>query len=333
MPEITRHPVAAHEGRDVMEYVMAAPGGFSVTVLNYGGIIREICTPGREGTSANVVVRHRDFRPENPGYLGAITGRVAGRIRGAKFTAGGREYMLQANDRGHCLHGGLQALDRKFWEVKELEQGLELSLFSPDGENGFPGNVHFTARYLISGLRQLTVEFHAAADRETPVNLTSHLYFDLTAEPGCGGRQLLKIDSDRFGEIDDRGALTGHLSAVEGTPFDFRDGKAIQQDFHSGHMQIRNGRGYDHPFLLNPGKPWQVELKDPVSGRTLKAETTEPAAVVYSANHFDEPCSAVCVETQRMPDAVNIPEYRESVMCRPGRPYYSRTIWQTGVTS
>lgn len=328
---ISKEHFASINTQDVIKYSLKTPSGFNVVILNYGGIIWEINTPDKDGKFSNVVVNHGNFDPENPGYLGAITGRVAGRIKDASFTVNNHHYQLTPNDNNNLLHGGENALDKKIWAVHELVNGLELSYFSPDGENGFPGNVNFIIRYLINHDNELTIEAHAQSDCETPVNLTNHSYFNLNGQLENGPQQVLQLASQYYGLIDKEISFINRLEDVGNTPFDFRTPKAIGQDLHADHPQIGYGNGYDHPFVLDSNINYPIQLSDPASGRTLLVQTTEPAVVIYSANQFAIPGSAVCLETQRMPDAINLLQYRESVICSPEKPYYSKTIWQFGV--
>jgi aldose 1-epimerase len=317
MITISQQTIAKHLEQDIIKYTLQADNGFKVSILNYGGIIWEISTPDKDGNFANVVKQHPSFDPENPGHLGAITGRIAGRISNAQFQLEGKLYQFSANNNQHLLHGGKNALDKKIWSVKKLANGIELSYFSPDGENGFPGNVEFKVSYLITQDWQLTIQSEAHSDKTTPINLTNHSYFDLTATESDGGRQLLRLDSDYFGEIDANVAFTNHLSSVDGTPFDFRHAKAINQEIHANNPQLKNGNGYDHPFVLNHSSVDSIHLYDPVSERNLKVQTSEPVVVIYTANHFSVSGSAICLETQRIPDAINLEAYRESVLCAP----------------
>lgn len=331
---ISKKSIATVNNQAVIQYTLQTPSEFSVAVLNYGGIIWEINTSDKNGTFNNVVVNHGKFDPENPGHLGAITGRVAGRIKNAAFNVNNQHYQLTPNNNDNLLHGGINALDKKIWAVRELANGLELSYFSPAGENGFPGNVKFTVSYLINQDNQLTIEAQASSDCETPINLTNHSYFNLNGQPENGPKQILQLASSHYGLIDGEVSFSNQLATVENTPFDFRTPKAIGQDLHADHPQIDYGHGYDHPFVLDNDSHvvYPIQLSDPASGRTLIVQTTEPVVVIYSANHFAIPGSAVCLETQRMPDAINLLQYRESVICAPGKPYYSKTIWQFGVT-
>lgn len=329
---IKKKQIATVDNQAVIQYTLQTPSGFSVSILNYGGIIWEINTADKNGAFTNVVVNHGEFDPENPGYLGAITGRVAGRIKNAVFTANNQHYQLTPNNNNNLLHGGVNALDKKIWAVSELTNGLELAYFSPSGECGFPGNVNLTVRYLINQDHQLTIEAQASSDCETPINLTNHSYFNLNGVLENGPQQVLQLASNYYGLIDNEVSFTNQLAAVDNTPFDFRTAKAVGQDLHANDTQIGYGNGYDHPFVLDKNAAVPIKLSDPLSGRFLEVMTTEPVVVIYSANHFTLPGSALCLETQRMPNAINLPQYRESVLCSPQKPYYSKTIWQFGVS-
>lgn len=329
---IKKKQIATVANQAVIQYTLQTPSGFSVAILNYGGIIWEINTTDKNGAFSNVVVNHGEFDPENPGYLGAITGRVAGRIKNAAFTANNQHYQLTPNNNNNLLHGGVGALDKKIWDVRELANGIQLSYVSPAGECGFPGTVSLSISYLINQDNQLTIEAQASSDCETPINLTNHSYFNLNGVLENGPQQVLQLASNYYGLIDNEVSFTNQLAAVDNTPFDFRTAKAVGQDLHVNNPQIGYGNGYDHPFVLDKNAAVPIKLSDPLSGRFLEVMTTEPVVVIYSANHFTLPGSALCLETQRMPDAINLPQYRESVLCSPQKPYYSKTIWQFGVS-
>ncbi|RTL00847.1 MAG: galactose mutarotase [Proteobacteria bacterium] len=328
---ISSELIAQHDNQDIMMYKLCTPSGFSVAILNYGGIIWEINTPDKNGVFTNVVLNHGKFDPANPDYYGAIIGRVAGRIKDARFKINNNFYQLTANHYANLLHGGGNGLDKRIWAVKVLPNGLELTYFSPDGDNGFPCNVNLTVRYLINEDMQLILEYAADSDGETVLNLTNHSYFNLTGELVNAPRQLLRLASSAYGLIDKEVSFTGEVNSVVNTPFDFNQAKPIGTDLHANHPQINYGKGYDHPFVLNHSQQYPIELTDLVSGRYLKIDTQEPVVVVYSGNYNSVPWSAVCLETQRMPNAINLAKYRDSVICSPNRPYVSRNVWQFGV--
>lgn len=329
--KINEKIIAHYEEQNVIEYILSDENGFSIGILNYGGIIWEIHTPDKHGNIASVVVQHPQFELENPGYMGAITGRIAGRIALGKFKLSGKEYELEQNRKGHNLHGGSGALDKKFWNVDKLTNGIELSYISPEGENGFPAQVEFKVTYLITAPFQLTITASGKPNCETIINLTNHSYFDLSTKKSL--TQKLKVASSYFAAIDDTQLATGELISIERTPFDFKQEQLISAVLGQKHAQLICGNGIDHPFILDKEQQWPIQLRDPESGRYLKIKTTEPTCVIYTANHFSKPGSAVCLETQRLPNAINFPEYQDQVIHSPEKPYLSQTVWQFGASN
>lgn len=329
MLQITHSIIAVHEQQNIIEYQLIATNGFQVNLLNYGGIIRAIYTPDKDGNLANVVSCHERFEPENDGYLGAITGRVAGRIADGKFHLDGKDYQLALNNGVNNLHAGPNGLDKKIWRVTEINDGVELNYFSPAGESGFPANVEFKVRYRISAEYRLSIEYFASCDAPTLLNLTNHSYFDLSA--GTNTLDLeLEIPAESFAEINASGCVSGTISAVENTPFDFRRAKPLGRDIYQAHPQLELAQqGYDHPFMLNPNAV--IKLVDPSSLRYLYLTTTENCCVVYSGNFRPIKHSGLCLETQKIPNAINWPEYRQQVIFSPSKPYFSQTEWQFGV--
>ncbi len=319
--------VATINSQIVYEYQIVSENGFTINFLNYGGIITAIYAPDKYGNFANVVLREAKFDPSNPGYLGAITGRVAGRIANGHFILDGYSYQLAQNNGKHNLHGGLAGLDKQIWEVTQLANRAKLTYHSADMENGFPGNIGFEIVYEITAANQLTITARAYPDKNTIINLTNHSYFDLS----CGVsplNQQLKIPADFYGEIDKSGIVNGKVSHVANTPFDFREFKQIGRDIFSHDTQIQLAGGYDHPYILKANQP--IELKDPHSGRYLTVNTSEPVCVIYSANFHTPKHSGICLETQRFPNAINLPEFRDTVIFGPEKPYESINIWQFG---
>ncbi len=326
---IKQQVIAKHLEQDIIEYQLISANGFQVNFLNYGGIISGIYTPDSQGKLDNVVLSRSEFDPENPGHWGATTGRIAGRIAGAKFELEGQVYQLNDNKLGNNLHGGPGGVDKQIWQVTLLTDGAELSHFSPDGAAGFPANITFKVRYQITRDNRLTISYSATCDRTTIINLTNHSYFDLSAGKNARGMEL-KIAAAHFAEIDATGCVTGKLCSVSETPFDFRQAKALDRDIYAKHPQLElANQGYDHPFVLDNTQA--IRLCDPLSGRTLEIITDEPCCVVYSANFTSPKHIAVCLETQKMPNAINWPEFRESVVFSPDKPYHSQTHWQFGV--
>lgn len=327
--QIKKQIIANHLGNDIIEHTLTNSTGFTVKILNYGGIITEILAPDKDGNFANVVLNNQPFDPANIPHYGAIVGRIAGRIRNSKFELNGKVYSLAENRKSVTLHGGKIGLDKRIWTVTYLEDGIKLSYCSPDGEEGFPGNAQIEVSYIIDEDNQLTLHYHAISDQDTILNLTNHSYFDLTAGDDAH-RMTLKLPADYFGEIDNISCFTGNLLAVDNTPFDFRVAKPIKQDIAQDNQQLTivNG-GYDHPFVIDNSQA--IILHDPVSGRRMQVTTTEDCCVVYSANWLAKKHAAICLETQRMPDAINLANYCDSVILRTGKTYSGTTIWSFGV--
>jgi|SRR6185437_8296163 len=321
--------IANHNNSAIIEYQLIAKNGFQVNILNYGGIIRAIYTHDKNQQLANIIVTNSVFNPQNPGHAGAITGPIAGRIANGKFKLEDKEYQLELNNGKHSLHGGNNSLDKQIWQVSRLDDGIRLQYTTFDGESGFPGIINFVVDYRITGNNQLSLNYEATTDHETIVNLTNHSYFDLSCGRDPMGQELC-VNANYFGAIDENELLfTGKLISVTDTPFDFRKPKPIRQDIDKPDAQLKLGGGYDHPFVLDSDK--KIMLSDPHSHRYLEVFTTDPICVIYSANNFQPPRCAVCLETQKMPNAINLPEYKNQVIIDHTNKYISKTIWQFGV--
>ena len=328
MLKITNQKIAEHNYCDVIEYTLLAENGFMVKVLNYGGIISAIYAPDKTGKFENIVLAHPEFDPENVPYYGAITGRIAGRIKAGKFNLNGVDYQLAINNGPNHLHGGIKGLDKQIWTVRELSDGIELSYLSHDMEESYPGNLELKVSYRITADFQLKIDYSAKSDCDTILNLTNHSYFDLSAGVNPMAMQL-KLVADYFAAVDADGCTTGELINVAGTPFDFNHATPLSEVTAAKHPQVGivNG-GCDHPFVL---KQTNIDLIDPNSGRTLSINTSEPCCVVYTSNWHEPQHVAVCLETQRMPNAVNWEQFRDSVILRESEIYSSHNIWTFGV--
>ncbi|WP_319370075.1 aldose epimerase family protein [uncultured Ilyobacter sp.] len=292
-----------------------------IGILNYGGIIAELYMPDKNGYTENIVLGFdnlNDYEAKSP-YFGCITGRHAGRIKNATFSIGNTTYTLDKNDGANNLHGGYFGMDKKLWDVKILDSGLELSYFSPHLEGGFPADLNIKVRYILNE-DILKIQYEAIPDRETIVNLTNHTYFNLS-----GGRETIEghklfIDSDYFMELTSDSIVTGNKLKVENTPFDFKKMKDVGRDIDKDFNQLKLAGGYDHPFVLNPSEQPQIVLCHLDSGRKIEINTTEETVVFYSGNYLkDEGLLnnnieskqhlGLCLETQQIPNKVNLPEY------------------------
>lgn len=327
----------------VYEYTIINDNSACIKVLNYGGIITEICVPDKHGVLENVVLgldNVLDYEEKSPCF-GALIGRIAGRISNGCFTIDGMKFNLQANNFNANLHGGPFGFNNQIWNVKEIIEenyaALELSYLSPDGDQGFPGNLNVKALYKFTNDNVLEISYEAKSDKKTIITLTNHSYFNLSGN--CKEKILnhsLAINADEYIPIDSEG-IPIHASSVEGTPFDFRVKKKIKRDIFVESEQIKCGNGYDHPFILKQDNKPQVVLKEEKSGRTLEITTDQPVVVLFTANSLRKdiilregiPCDdhlGVCLETQWYPDAINSSNFPTYIL-NPGEIYTAKTIY------
>lgn len=323
-----------------------------VDVTDLGARIVAIRAPDRRGAPADVVLGFDDVGGylRDDAYLGATVGRHANRIAGGRFTLAGRTYQLARNDGEHCLHGGPAAFDQRGWAARDVSiadvPGLALALTSPDGDNGFPGELACEVTFSLDG-DELRIDYRATTDRPTIVNLTNHAYFDLAGIDGADVlAHQLTIHATRFTPVDATLIPTGELRAVVGTPFDFTTPTAIGARIDADDVQLAHGRGYDHNFVLDAGGgalALAATLHDPASGRTLDVLTTEPGLQLYTGNFLDGSVrgkrglphrrrQALCLETQRFPDAPNHPDFPSTALA-PGAVHRSTTIYRFTASS
>ncbi len=274
---------------------------------------------------------------DNP-YFGAIVGRYANRIANAQFTLDGKTYRLPANEGQNHLHGGPSGFGRRVWHSELLPDGerLALSLFSPDGDEGYPGNLIATVVYTLVPPMTLRIDYFALADRPTVVNLTNHAYINLCGE-GTILDHWMTMECDFYLPIREDLIPTGAIESVEGTPFDFRMGKPIGADIEANDPQLRIAGGYDHTFVIR-GEAGILRractIRDPTTQRHMEVWTTEPGFQFYTMNlkrpilgrggRQYERWSGFCIETQHFPDSPNLPHFPTTVL-RPGEVYRSTT--------
>lgn len=301
-----------------MIHELANETGMTVRFLGHGGIITHIEVPDREGRFANVVLNLPDLdacrQLNRTYYLGALIGRYAGRIAGARYG----NIQLAANEGANILHGG-DGFDRRDWDVAMLDEATaRLTLTSPDGDQGFPGRLDVIVTYELLADNALRVAYEARTDAPTHVNLTQHSYFNLAGSDDLSGH-MLQLFSSRRAAIDEAGIPTGAFPEVAGTPFDFREARRIEGDF-------------DHSWLLDAPGGLAARLSDPASGRVLEISTTEPTIHIYNAIHFPadgplRPRSAIALETQHLPDSPNRPDF-PSTLLGPGETFRSGTLYR-----
>ncbi|MBM7703077.1 aldose epimerase family protein [Metabacillus iocasae] len=335
------------EQKEVHEYTLVNDKGMTVTCLDYGCIITRILTPDRFGNMENVVLGydHLEEYIPNPAYLGAIVGRVAGRIAGGSFELDGQHVELVKNHGNNHLHGGTKGISHRVWKADIMEEeeqvGIRFTYISPDGEEQYPGTVSLSVTYTVTNKNELIMTYDGLSDQKTLLNMTNHTYFNLS---GNLKRDIknheLKLNSEKFLELNEEFIPTGAFLDVEGTPFDFREFQPIGKGMDSTHLQIQLvGNGFDHPFLLNEGEDNAVELVEPQSGRTLSIETDQVGLVMYTGNFLPSasmrgvqcrPYLGVCFETQGLPDAIHHNHF-PSIEVEAGVPYKAKTIVRFGV--
>jgi len=317
-------------------------------ITNYGGIIVSLHTPDRNGKLDDLVLGYDSldkYIAKTP-YFGAIIGRYANRIANGSFQLDGKAYSVPKNNGDTSLHGGIRGFDKVVWRAREIENGIELTYLSKDGEEGFPGALTTTVRYTLDG-NALQIEYSATTDKDTVLNLTNHSYFNLA---GQGKRDVLehvvKINASQIAFVNASLIPTGDLKPVEGTPFDFRTPHAIGERIDTNHEQVQLGAGYDHNFVLEhpPGQVFEAaEVYEPTTGRILKVLTTQPGVQFYTGNHLDgsitgkndrvyKPRFAFCLETQHYPDSPNHANF-PSTELKPGQKFHSVTIYQFSARS
>ena len=347
---ITKHYFGTMEdGRDVHSYLLKNDAGMSVRICEFGGAIMEIFVPDRLGRMTDVVAGYDSLRDYvlAPGYLGALVGRVCNRIAKGKFELDGKKYQIYQNNNGNSLHGGKVGYSHKIWNAKTedgAEPSLILSLVSPDGDENYPGTLSITVTYTLLRSNALSIRYEATTDQKTVVNLTNHAYFNLGGfSSGKIFDHVLQMDADTYIPTDENLIPTGEIRSVAGTPFDFREPKTIGQDFDLENPDMKLAGGYDHCLCFAGGETktpvLRIEAYEPNSGRLMQVYTNQPAVQFYTGNFMWEieaplkggcPASvqaAFCLETQKMPDAINHSNF-DDVVLNPGEKYDYTTIYQ-----
>jgi aldose 1-epimerase len=331
-------------GDEVIQYTLTNENGANVSILNLGGIIREINVPDQNGTLKNVAVSYDDVEKYESygGYIGAMIGRVGGRISNAAFDIDGTSYTLAKNDGNNNLHGGHVGFDKILWEVSEYcsdeKASLTLHHMSPDMTEGFPGNLDCNVTYSFDNKNALSIQYTCTTDKKTFVNLTNHCYFNLSGDYSTTIHDHeLTILANQYTPVNAETIATG-IEPVQGTVFDFREGKAIGKNIHDEVTQLLLPGGYDHAFELNqPSSTPLMIAKDPKTGRTMEISTDAACVVFYSGNHLDDSFiasggiplqkqAAFCLETQYYPDAINAP-FVKSVFLEPEQVYRTKTTY------
>lgn len=331
------------DGKQTSLYLLENANGIKVYITNYGARVVSLLTPDKEGECADIVLGFDsiDSYLKDKMYLGCIVGRYANRIKDGKFTIDGQEYNLFLNDGPNTLHGGQKGFDKRVWDAVQEGNTLTLSYLSPDGEEGYPGNLEIKKIYTLTDENELKMEYEAETDKATIVNLSHHSYFNLKGE---GDTTILDhylmAAADYFTPVDSTLIPTGEIRPVVNTPFDFTKAKQIGQDIGIENEQLKFGLGYDHNWILNKDSAnaltLAVKLWEETTGRVMEIYTTEPAFQFYCGNFMDGSVTgksgkpykyraALAIEPQHYPDSPNHPEFPSTVL-RPGEKYRQLSV-------
>ena len=334
-------------GEAVDIYTLHNTHGMEAKIMTYGGIVVRLTAPDRTGQYADVVLGRdtlAEYIKDSP-YFGALIGRYGNRISKGRFELNGQQYTLATNNGPNSLHGGNIGFDKVVWKVdgaRATPQGPQLSLSyrSPDGEEGYPGTLSVSAVYTLTEDNSLRLDYRAETDKDTVVNLTQHTYFNLRGRGDILGH-ILQINADRFTPVDSTLIPFGELKSVANTPFDFREPAAIGARIDTDDEQLKNGKGYDHNWVINK-RPGELALMatvyEPDTGRVLEVSSTEPGLQFYSGNFLDGTVSAkgggtyafragFCVEPQHFPDSPNKPQFPSTVL-KPGQTYQNTIVYR-----
>ncbi len=342
---ITEKLFGNFEGKAVNEYTLTNANGMEVGIINYGGAITKIITADKDGNKADVIIGFESldgFLQKGVPYFGALIGRYGNRISDATFTIDGTKYTLEGNNNGNSLHGGNKGYDKVYWTIEKLatNNALKLNYKSKDGEEGFPGNLDIEVTYTLTEDDMLIIAYEATTDKATPVNLTSHAYFNLSGEKESTilNHQLM-INANKYTPVDSASIPTGKIDCVKNGPMDFTTPKFIGKDIDTVNV------GYDHNWVLNKtNKALEkaATLYHQVSGRLMEVFTTEPGLQFYSGNFLDGTLTntkneikyfkhaALCLEAQHFPDSPNQHSFPNTIL-KPNETYTQTTAYKFSV--
>ena len=351
--EVELLPVSAFEteveGKPVSLYTLKA-GDLTMQVTNFGGRVVALWTPDKNGNHEDIVLGYNniDTYINNPGerFLGAVVGPYANRIAAGTYTIGEETYTFPQNNNGQTLHGGLKGLDMVVWDVDDMNDStLVLSYLHEDGAEGMPGNLKIVMTYALTSDNEFKVDYSARTDKATHVNISHHSFFNLKGEGnGTVNDHILYINASKTTPVNEVLIPSGEIVDVTGTPFDFRQPKAIGQDLGVENEQLKNGGGYDHNWVLDRQTSDQLELAasvyEPESGRLMEVYTDQPALQFYGGNFFDGSTvgkygralkyrESIALETQKYPDTPNHSNF-PSTLLNPGETYTHACVYRFG---
>jgi aldose 1-epimerase len=344
-PHVEKSLFGMDENNQVDLYTLKNDRGMIVKIMTRGATITEIQAPDKNGKFNNIVLGfdtlNEYLNPQNP-YFGAIVGRVGNRIAKGKFTLNGKTYSLATNNGVNHLHGGIKGFDKVIWNADVIPStnaaSVKFSYLSKDGEEGYPGNCKATVTYVLTNTNSLEIHYDVSVDKDCPVNLTNHTYFNLAgAEHGSILNHTIQINADYYTPVDETLIPTGEIKSVKSTPMDFTYAHKI-----GDLLQYVGGKpvGYDHNYVLNKKESFSLAAStyDSTSGRKMEVYTTEPGVQFYTGNFLDgslhgkngityNQYSAFCLETQHFPDTVNQPSFPSNVL-KAGQSYHTTTVFK-----
>ncbi len=355
-PKNSKHaisPQAFHkviDGKQVELFTLTNKNGLEMTVTNYGGRVVSLLVPDRSGKMEDIVLGYESldgYLNNNEQYFGASIGRYGNRIAKGKFTLDNQQYTLAINNAPNSLHGGVKGFSSKIWNaVQNGKNELELTLISPDMDEGYPGELKVMVIYRLTDKNEVGIYYSAKTSKSTVLNLTNHTYFNLH---GAGNGDILDhelyLNASNYTPVDSTLIPTGKIEPVAGTPFDFTKPVAIGARINEKNEQLKFGLGYDHNFVLNKNSGESVSFAgsvyDSLSGRFMEVFTNEPGIQFYCGNFLKgkeigknhKPYnyrSALCLETQHFPDSPNHPEF-PSVVLKPGEIYSSACLYRFSI--
>lgn len=336
------------KGKSTNLFTLVNKNKMEVCITNFGGRIVSVMVPDKKGNMQDVVLGFDSVQDyiTYPTDFGATIGRYANRIGKGKFSIDGENYQLPLNNYGHCLHGGPNGFQYQVFEAEQLnDHTLSLSYLSKDMEEGFPGDLQCEVVFTLQDNNAIDIQYTARTNRTTVINMTNHSYFNLDGDPSrTNSEYLLTIDADYYTPVDSTFMTTGEIANVANTDFDFRKPTAIGKRINNPSEQLKNGKGYDHNWVLNTKGNMDcpcASLESPLTGIVLDVYTDEPGIQVYAGNFLDSSLkgkkgityghrASVCLETQKYPDTPNKPDWPTAVL-RPEQVYKSHTIFKFSV--
>lgn len=338
------------DGKTTDLFVLKNANNMQAFITNYGGRLVGLLVPAKDGQLTDVVVGMasvNDFAKSTEAYFGATIGRYGNRIANGKFTLDGKQYNLPVNNPPNTLHGGKKGFQSVVFDANQVdEHTLELRYLSPDGEEGFPGNLSAKVVYTLTDSNELRINYEAKTDKRTPVNLTNHAFFNLNGEgSGTINNHVLTIYADDYTPVDSTLIPLGNIEPVSKTPFDFTHPVAIGARVDTPHQQLKHGGGYDHNFVLRKNKTngmvHAATVMGDQSGIRMDVYTTEPALQFYGGNFMqskntfkngakDDFRTAFCLETQHFPDSPNQPHFPSTILDA-GKTYRTTSVYRFSV--